>query len=128
MLSEREHSSLMDECPRERRLATALGRNVRRLRTKAKINKKKFALMVDIGRPFLNKIEEGAADPRLSLIVKLAEALETTPEYLLADHGDESASCSPALRPNARSDERHLGDGRGEGMERTTDIRHARLD
>lgn len=67
----------------EGRLSYVLAENVKRLRLKAKINKHTFSLMLGIGRPFLNKIESGLADPRLSVIVKIADALETTPEELL---------------------------------------------
>lgn len=63
--------------------AETLGENVSALRRKAKINKKMFALMIGISRPFLNRIEKGEANPRLSLIRELAEALETTPQDLL---------------------------------------------
>ena len=59
------------------------GANVARLRKRAKINKKTFCLMVGIGRPFLNRIESGQANPRLSVLESLAEALETTPQDLL---------------------------------------------
>lgn len=42
--------------------------------------------MVDIGRPFLDKIESGKADVRISTLVKLAEALDVDPYDLLAPH------------------------------------------
>ena len=70
--------------------SVVLGRNVTRLRKQAKITKQKFALMVDVGRPFLNRIENGTADPRLSVILRLADALETTPQELLANPGEAS--------------------------------------
>lgn len=44
--------------------------------------------MLDIGRPFLDKIESGNADIKLSVLEKLAIALETTPEYLITNHVD----------------------------------------
>lgn len=72
-----------------------LGRNVTRLRKQAKITKQKFALMVDVGRPFLNHIENGTADPRLSVILRLAEALETTPQELLTDPGEAPVQNAP---------------------------------
>lgn len=72
-----------------------LGRNVTRLRKQAKITKQKFALMVDVGRPFLNRIENGTADPRLSVILRLADALETTPQELLANTDETMAHSSP---------------------------------
>lgn len=55
------------------------------MRQQAHINKKTFSLMIGIGRPFLDKIESGEADPRLSIIVRIADALETTPEELLLE-------------------------------------------
>lgn len=45
--------------------------------------------MVGIGRPFLDRIESGTADPRISIIVRMADALETTPEQLLARPKDD---------------------------------------
>lgn len=65
--------------------AVWLGQNVTRLRKAAKITKQKFALMVGIGRPFLNRIEKGIADPRLSVVNRLADALDTTPQALLSE-------------------------------------------
>lgn len=65
--------------------AVWLGHNVTRLRKAAKITKQKFALMVGVGRPFLNRIEQGTADPRLSIIKRLADALDTTPQALLSE-------------------------------------------
>lgn len=60
-----------------------LGTNVFLLRRRAKLTKTRLCLMVGIGRPFLDRIERGEANPRLSIIVKLAEALGTTPQNLL---------------------------------------------
>lgn len=75
--------------------AVILGRNVTRLRKQAKITKQKFALMVDIGRPFLNRIEDGTANPRLSVILRLADALETTPQELLTVPDEELTQSAP---------------------------------
>lgn len=75
--------------PLDTRLSPIIGINVKRLRTKAHIKKKTFALMVGIGRPFLDRIESGVADPRISIIVRMADALETTPEQLLAKPKDD---------------------------------------
>ncbi len=73
------------------RLAPTLARNVQRLRKQARYTKKAFALMVGIGRPFLDRIEAGTVDVRMSILVRLADALETTPERLLSDRDEESA-------------------------------------
>ena len=43
----------------EPKMAVTLGRNVKRLRERGRINKTCFAAMVGIGRPQLNKIEKG---------------------------------------------------------------------
>ena len=84
-----EHSPLDEDAAAHARYAPILAENVKRLRKQANINKKTFALMVDIGRPFLNKIEKGIANPRLSVVVKMADALETTPGELLKDPGEQ---------------------------------------
>ena len=66
-----------------------LGENVRRMRSYSNITKTRLALMVSIGRPLLNRIEDGTADVRLSVVTKLADSLATTPSFLLAKHIDE---------------------------------------
>ena len=95
------HSSPFDQTPDETRVAPVLAENVKRLRVRARINKKRFALMVGIGRPFLNKIEDGLADPRHSINTKIADALETTPEYLLTRHDPVDKAQLPASRPRS---------------------------
>lgn len=101
------HSIAGGEALERFRLAPVLAENVKRLRRQAKINKKRFALMVGIGRPFLNKIENGTANPRLDVIVRIADALETSPEELLVKHGEEQPK--PLLET------------------RSAEVRHARL-
>ena len=66
--------------------AQIVGRNVERLRKKEKLTKATFAAMVPVSRPHLNRIEKGEADLRLSTIIKLADALDTTYEDLLRIH------------------------------------------
>lgn len=51
--------------PGHARLSPVLAENIRHLRKAANISKKRFALMVGIGRPLLDKIEGSTADPRL---------------------------------------------------------------
>lgn len=93
-----EHSSLLEDDIDACRFASVLAENVKRLRKQAHISKTTFALMIGIGRPFLNKIENGTADPRLSIITKMADALETTPEYLLTKHHTLRDSSQPIPR------------------------------
>lgn len=63
--------------------AVIIGANVKRLRERSKITKTRFAQMLGIGRPLLNKIENGMANPRINLICQMAEALEVEPWELL---------------------------------------------
>lgn len=64
-------------------LAQVLGANVKRLRVNQHITKKTFAIMVGIGRPFLDQIESGASNPRLDVVHRLADALSVDPLDLL---------------------------------------------
>ena len=52
-----------------------IAKNVKRLRREQRIGKERFCLMVNIGRPTLNKVEKGAPNTRLSTIRKVAEGL-----------------------------------------------------
>ena len=70
-------------------MAKTLGKNVKCLRKRANITKTMFAAMVGIGRPQLNRIENGTADVRLSMVQELADALEVDAEKLLFGKGDE---------------------------------------
>lgn len=78
-----EQSGKLKPTPSAQVLGARVGRNVAFLRTSQHINKQTFALMMGFGRPFLNQLEQGRADPRLSLVVRLAEALAVSPEDLL---------------------------------------------
>lgn len=73
-------------------LSRVLGENVTALRTAQHLKKHVLCNMANISRPTLNSVENGQSDPRLSLVVRLAEALEVDPRYLLTDHNDQSAA------------------------------------
>lgn len=111
MLSEPEHTVPTADEPDATRFALILAENVKRMRVHAKINKKRFALMVCIGRPLLNRIENGTANVRLSVIVKMADSLATTPDFLLVEHTDEQIRAEVA---------------RQQSMERGASTHHAR--
>ena len=64
-------------------LRHALGENVARLREEQELNKTTFALMAGVSRPYLNAIEKGQADVRLSYVQKIADALCVEPTDLL---------------------------------------------
>lgn len=111
MQAEHEHSPLNDDEPDQSRFSPVLGENVRRMRSYSNITKTRLALMVSIGRPLLNRIEDGTADVRLSVVTKLADSLATTPSFLLAKHSDEDIrheiahrkASSPSLRCDTRA-------------------------
>ena len=88
----------------EPKMAVTLGRNVKRLRERGRINKTCFAAMVGIGRPQLNKIEKGTANVRLSMVEELADALETTPEKLLFEQSDPTSIAIPRKAPDWQFD------------------------
>lgn len=89
MQTEREHSTFSDDEPDQSRFDPILAENVRRMRSYSNITKTRLALMVEIGRPLLNKIENGTSNARLATITKLADSLDTTPAFLLTQHTDE---------------------------------------
>lgn len=101
MEQEPKHISVFENNPVRYRLSKVLGDNVKRLRKQAKINKKQFALMVEIGRPFLNKIEDGEANPRIDVVTRMADALEVEPGELLAPYVEEK----PKPKYESRSSE-----------------------
>ena len=78
-----EHSVKAKSTSSEQMLGARVGRNMAFLRVSQRINKQTFSLMMGFGRPFLNLLERGQADVRLSLVVRLAEALSVSPEDLL---------------------------------------------
>jgi len=69
--------------------ARVLGFNVKRLREKSRLNKKTLCLMANISRPFLDSIERGQSNPQLNIIVRLAKALDVTPEELITPPFDD---------------------------------------
>lgn len=59
------------------------GTNVARLRDRQDLSVSKFALMANIARPTVYKIEDGTADLKLSIMKRVADALGTTVADLL---------------------------------------------
>ncbi len=68
-------------------LARTFGRNVSLFRCAQGLPKRVLAEMAGISRPYLNDIERGAADVRLSTVMRIAEALAVNPLVLLYDLG-----------------------------------------
>ena len=66
-------------------LARTLGRNVRTLRASQAMPKYVLANMAGISRPYLNNIERGTANVRLTTVQHLADALSVSPFDLLSE-------------------------------------------
>ena len=79
---------------RNEQLKTALGENVARLREEQELTKKSFAIMSGVSRPYLDSVEKGTSDARLSYVQKFADALCVEPGDLLQDHSTNSSSGS----------------------------------
>jgi transcriptional regulator with XRE-family HTH domain len=58
--------------------------NLRRARTEAGISQEELGYVCDLHRTEVSLLERAGREPRLATIVKLASALETTPNELCA--------------------------------------------
>lgn len=56
--------------------------NLRKARQKKEISQEELGFRCDLHRTEISLLERGGREPRLSTIVKLAYALDTTPEQL----------------------------------------------
>jgi len=56
--------------------------NLRKARQKAKISQEELGFRCDLHRTEISLLERGGREPRLGTIVKLASALNVTPEEL----------------------------------------------
>ena len=100
MQTNASHIDQLAETVDDPKMAVTLGCNVKRLRERGHMSKTRFAAMVGIGRPLLNKIEKSTANVRLSLVEKLADALETTPKKLLFEQFDPKSIAIPRKAPD----------------------------
>lgn len=64
-------------------LGAVFGANVRRLRKASLTTKTDFARRCGVGRPYLDKVERGEANPTLAYLERFASALGVDPLYLL---------------------------------------------
>ena len=75
----------MDDLLPDNVLARTFGYNVSLFRRAQRLPKRALADMVGVSRPYLNEIERGTADVRLSTVMRIADALATSPLVLLCD-------------------------------------------
>ena len=73
--------NLLAENEEYRRL---LGLRIAQLRAQKGMSQRKFALVLELDRVTLNRIESGKGNPTLSTLERIAEGLDITLESLLA--------------------------------------------
>ncbi len=83
---------------REQPAMRAFAQNLRMTRSHAELTRDELATRADIHAGVLCRVEEGRIDPPYSLIIRLAEALETSPTYLITQPILQDA-ITPKLRP-----------------------------
>jgi transcriptional regulator with XRE-family HTH domain len=77
-------------------LATEIGARIKSKRESQKITQKKLAEKVGISAAAINKFEKGEKKPSTPVLLKIAEVLYTTTDYLLL--GDKEDEVSVAFR------------------------------
>lgn len=68
---------------RKDQICLGFGRTVRRLRIALKLSQEGLAERAEVHRTYIGGIERGERNPTLTMIVRLAEALEVPPENLV---------------------------------------------
>lgn len=63
-----------------------LGNRIREERIRARLTQEKLAEIVGCNESYIGQIERGAKNPSLEIIVNIANALNVTVDYLLADN------------------------------------------
>ena len=61
----------------------AIGRNIAQLRTKKKLSQEDLCGTADIDRSYLSEIENGHKNFSITVLLKIARALEVAPEDIL---------------------------------------------
>ena len=63
----------------------SLGHNIRKYRVEAALSQDELAEVCGCCGSYIGKIENGKSLPRLEIIIKIADALDTTVDHLLSD-------------------------------------------
>lgn len=84
-MGETDRCSVLERKPSPA-LGAVFGANVRRLRVASLITKVDFAKRCGVGRPYLDKVERGEANPTLEYLERFAVALGVDPLCLLTPH------------------------------------------
>lgn len=62
-----------------------IGNKIRERRRKFHITQAELAEICDISTVYMSRIENGSANPSLDILLNLAAALDTTPDFFLTD-------------------------------------------
>ena len=68
----------------------AIGKRIRELREQSSLSQEKFALMVDVERSYLAKVEAGKRNPSIDCYEKIASGFGLTLSELFAGIEDQS--------------------------------------
>lgn len=94
-------------CPEHPQLAleeaVVLGYNVERLRKAQQMSITTFSQMAGISRPTLYKIESGTSDLKLSMLARIAKALDTTVVALLTPPTTRGCAHQRTRMPRTRN-------------------------
>lgn len=60
-----------------------LGKTIKRIRTEKGLSQEKFAFEADLHRTYISDIERGNRNPTVTVLEKIAKALEVKPSELL---------------------------------------------
>lgn len=69
--------------PRDEKNLKKFGKHLEKLRNDKKLSLRKLADIADVDFSQIHRIEKGLSNPKLIMILALAEALEITPSELL---------------------------------------------
>jgi transcriptional regulator with XRE-family HTH domain len=78
-------------------MAETMGDRIRGLRARKRITQAGLAHMVGISPTAMNAIEADAVDPRLSRVLKIAEALDVSLDYLVGHKVKRQRELWPAM-------------------------------
>lgn len=73
----------------EETIEQRIGRRVRSLREEQNLTKTDFCLMVNLSRPYLNKIEKGVANPTIKVLEQIAKGFDIPVTYLIRPASEE---------------------------------------
>lgn len=63
-----------------------LGKRIREERQRARLTQERLAELAGCNETYIGQIERGEKDPSLNIVVRIANALGVTVDFLLSDH------------------------------------------